>query len=736
MSSRKFTQRIDRINYTACFRLVRKYYLWKEGTEKRLLDSTFIQALFARFFCLIILVFRFNKYPHKIHYNGKLKNLVAQLLGFHNFKRAEVPLKLPFYRPLEFPRNEAPLVTIIIAVYNQWEFTYSCLKSIIENTSDISYRVIVVDDGSTDETASCLQQYENITLIQNDQNMGFLRSCNKAAATVTSEYICFLNNDTLVGPRWLHHMLDVFNTHDNTGIVGAKLVFPYGLLQEAGGLVNAAGEPANFGRSMDARDYKYNYLRETDYCSGACLLIQAPDFFSLGGFNEKYAPAYYEDTDLCFAMRFKLGKKVFYQPLAEVIHFEGISSGKRAENGNVNSHQAQNATIFVAAWKPFLDRFSNSRAFDAQEDKFSEGRKKILIIEGYLPFYDKDSGSRRIYELIRIFLQLHVDVYYMAEYGGGEDPYYSELVTRGVRMIYEPESSRSKETLLHEILPVIDYAWIARPHLNEAYAPLIRTHKKITWIYDTVDLHYLRLERSLAYGPSKDVTPKAIDALKKKELGFAQEADITIVVTPQEKDMLTEAGARNVKVIPNIHSVKELEGLPAFEAREGICFIGSYDHLPNVDAVLWLVREIMPVVWKQQPGMRLILLGSNPPDEVLALKSDRIEVPGYLHDVSPYFYNSRLFVAPLRYGAGMKGKIGQAMEYGLPIVSTDIGIEGMGLVVDEDVVLANTGESFAKAILELYDNEERWNKIAQNSRNTIRRYTPENVRKSVEGIFI
>ena len=732
MSPKKITQKIDRINYTTCFQLVQKYYLWKEDAQRRLIDMKLLQLLSRRLFCLVILVFRFNKYPLKIQFSKGVKSLGIQLLGFHNFRRATAPGKRVSYFPLVFPPVDAPVVTIVITVFNQWRFTYNCLKSILENTTDVAYKVIVVDDGSTDETASCLRQCKNIMLIQNARNMGFLRSCNKAAATVTSKYICFLNNDTMVGPRWLYHLINVFNVHNHAGIVGAKLVYPYGLLQEAGGLVNTAGEPACFGRWKDAGDQQYNYLREMDYCSAACLLIRTKDFFAVNGFNEEYAQAYYGDTDLCFAVRFELGKKVFYQPLAEVIHFKDTSSGKRAANGNVKSYQVQNASIFIEKWKPFFNRFSN----DDQVYKFSENRKKILIIEGFLPFYDKDSGSRRIHELIRIFFRLDLDVYFMPEYGGGEAPYYSELVTQGVLLIYEPQSLRSKEELLNEVLPVIHYAWVARPHLNEAYAPLIRKHKNITWIYDTVDLHYLRLERSLAYEPSKGVTQKAIDMLKEKELGFAREADVTIVVTPQEKDILMKAGARQVKVIPNVHPVKELKDLPAFEAREGICFIGSYDHQPNVDAVLWLVREIMPVIWEQQPDMRLILLGNNPPAEVLALKSDRIGVPGYLHNVSSYFYNSRLFVAPLRYGAGMKGKIGQAMEYGLPIVSTDIGIEGMGLVVDQDVVLANTEETFAAAILELYHNKERWNKIAQHSLHTIRQYTPENVRKSVEEIFI
>ncbi|ANH82284.1 hypothetical protein A8C56_16145 [Niabella ginsenosidivorans] len=735
MASKKFTRKIDKMNDKVCYRLVHKYYLWKEGVTKKLVDMQLIRLLSKRFFYLFILLFRFNKYPRKVQYMMP-KDFAKRLLGLYHFHKAGIPRKLRSYPSLVFPVFEAPEVTIIIAVFNQWQFTYNCLKSILEHTGDIPYHIVVVDDGSADETASCLQHCENITVIRNEQNIGFLRSCNKAAGGVRSKYICFLNNDTMVSQRWLYHMVNVFKLHDDAGVVGAKLLYPYGLLQEAGGLVNATGEPANYGRWTDPREYQYNYLRETDYCSGACILIQTQDFLTLKGFNEQYAPAYYEDTDLCFAARFRLGKKVFYQPLAEVVHFEGISSGKRAEKGNVKNYQLHNAKTFVNTWKSYFNRFSDSNLFDNQVDKFSRNRKRILIIEGFLPSYDKDSGSRRVYELIKIFFSLDLEVYFMPEFGGAVEPYYSELVTRGVRVFYEQQYLKSKQEMLREILPVIDYAWVARPHSNEAHASLIKEQKNIVWIYDTVDLHFLRLERSLAYDQSQHITKKDIDVLKEKELALSREADVTVVVTPFEKNILIKAGTKHVKVIPNIHPVKKGTAFPSFEEREGLCFIGGYEHLPNVDAVLWLVKEIMPLVWTQAPGIKLALLGSHPPPEVLALRSDLIAVPGYIHDVSSYFNNSRLFVAPLRYGAGMKGKIGHAMEYGLPAVATDIGVEGMGLEVNRDIAVANTAETFAAEILDLYSNRERWMNIARHSVETIRRYSPEVVQGLVKELIM
>src|SRR5262249_5522780 len=138
-----------------------------------------------------------------------------------------------------------------------------------------------------------------------------------------------------------------------------------------------------------------------------------------------------------------------------------------------------------------------------------------------------------------------------------------------------------------------------------------------------------------------------------------------------------ELGAREVFVVPNVHEVRAADR--SFAPSSGLLFIGNYHHPPNLDAVRWLRAEVMPVVWRSLPDVTLTLLGSNPPPEISGLAGDNVTVTGYVRDVEPYFLKSRIFVAPLRYGAGMKGKIGHALEYALPVVTTPIGAEGVGL---------------------------------------------------------
>jgi GT2 family glycosyltransferase len=249
----------------------------------------------------------------------------------------------------------APLVSIVIPVHNQLEFTYRCLMSIAAHPSRASVEVVVCDDASHDNTPGVLREVAGIRYVRNEANLGFVRSCNRAAGEARGAYLLFLNNDTQVQEGWLDHMLALFDGDDQVGLVGAKLLFPNGRLQEAGGVVWRDGSASNYGRYDDPGRPEYNYVREADYCSGACLLIDTALFRQIGGFDVRYAPAYYEDTDLAFRVR-QAGRKVLYQPQAVVVHYEGITYGSGAGAG-VNAHQVANREKFRARWRADLEQF-------------------------------------------------------------------------------------------------------------------------------------------------------------------------------------------------------------------------------------------------------------------------------------------------------------------------------------------------------------------------------------------
>jgi GT2 family glycosyltransferase len=261
----------------------------------------------------------------------------------------------PWQIGLKRDSSGSPRVSIVIPVHNQLEFTYRCLMSIAAHPSRASIEIIVCDDASSDNTPAALSGVCGIRYIRNEVNRGFLHSCNRAAAEARGQHLLFLNNDTEVQAGWLDHMLALFDADERTGLVGAKLLFPNGRLQEAGGVIWRDATGYNYGRYDDPGKPEYNYVREVDYCSGACILIETALFRQLGGFDVHYAPAYYEDTDLAFRVR-QADKKVLYQPLAVVVHHEGVSHGTDTRCGT-KAYQVANRAKFRERWRKELEQF-------------------------------------------------------------------------------------------------------------------------------------------------------------------------------------------------------------------------------------------------------------------------------------------------------------------------------------------------------------------------------------------
>jgi GT2 family glycosyltransferase len=260
-------------------------------------------------------------------------------------------------RPMHPPIARA---TIIIPVHDQVRFTRMCLAQ-LEVTLPRSFdgEIVVIDDASTDETPAVLADSAThdprLTIIRNETNLGFIASCNRAAAEASGETLIFLNNDTLPAHGWLPPLLRTLASYPEAGAVGGKLIFPNGRLQEAGAVVFSDGRAWNFGRNDEAVDHPlYSYVREVDYCSGALLATPRALFLDSGGFDARYAPAYYEDVDYCFRLR-SLGYRVYYQPESRVVHFEGASSGTDVNTG-VKRYMVVNRVTFTERWRDALEQ--------------------------------------------------------------------------------------------------------------------------------------------------------------------------------------------------------------------------------------------------------------------------------------------------------------------------------------------------------------------------------------------
>jgi GT2 family glycosyltransferase/predicted nucleic acid-binding Zn-ribbon protein len=622
-------------------------------------------------------------------------------------------------RHLEFPIVENPNVSIIIPVFNNWPFTFKCLRSLAQHTQG-SYEIIIVDNNSTDETPQQLAQIEGINIITNPTNEVFVNACNQAADVAKGNYFLFLNNDTEVCAGWLDSLLAPFSD-PATGIVGAKLIYPDGSLQEAGGIIWSDGNGCNYGHGDNPDLPQYSYRKSVDYCSGACLIIPRSLWHEVGGFDQRFAPAYYEDTDLCFTIR-ALGYHVIFQPLARVIHFGGASAGKETSSG-YKRFQDINREKFIDKWRDVLQRdhvLSSSGEFKARERVCA---KHILIIDHQLPMFDRDSGSLRMLNLLKILQKMDYKVSFWPDQLSYDPKYTRVLQDLGIETYY---GEISFEAFIRAHGNHIDAVLMSRPVTTKKYMHLVKKYTKAKTIFDTVDLHYVREQRRLEL---------EVQRWKSLEHFLAEEADTTLVVSPTEKEMLAdEEFSHKIAVVSNIHTLEPCN--KGFEERKGLMFIGSFAHPPNEEGIIWFIDYILPLIRKKIPDIHLTIVGSDATERLMEMQSKSITVTGYVEDVSEYFSNSKVFVSPLLHGAGVKGKIGQSFSYGLPVVTTGIGAEGMQLTDGLNVLVADSETDFANSVIALYNEKFLWQKLSTNCRQVIReQFSVDTIRAAMEKIL-
>lgn len=661
------------------------------------------------------------------------RRIAARIPVLKKVVRGRRPVRQPKkeWRSLSFPQFDKKDVTIIIPVYNQCEYTFTCLESILENTT-VPYKLIVVDNASDNDTTRMLDAMEGIQIIRNQENQGFVAACNQGAEAGEGNYYLFLNNDTEVTGGWLEAMLRPFED-GNTGVVGAKLVYPDGRLQEAGNITWQDGTGWNYGRGDSPDLPQYSYLKEVDYCSGACLMIRKDLWLELGGFDKRYAPAYHEDADLCFAAR-QQGYKVMYQPEAHVVHYEGSSAGTNINRG-YKKYQQGNLDKFTEKWQEALKsgHFTEpGELYIARERGFS---KRVLVVDHYVPTFDVDAGSLRMFHLLRIFMELGYKVIFWPQNRAYHERYTRELQRMGVETLY---GEINFEEYLKNNGRYIDLILLSRPNIAVKFIDAARNLTNARIIYDTVDLHFVREERKAKLETDESVrleTEKSARKWKSLELFLANQADETLVVSPVEKEILEREGLEDrVSVVSLVYSPESC--CNPFEQREGLMFIGGFIHLPNEDGIVWFIETILPLIQQRLPGIHLHIVGSHPTDKIKSLASTSVTVSGYLEDVSPYFEKARVFVSPLRYGAGIKGKIVQCMAYGLPVVTTSIGAEGMGSTNGYNVLIADDEEQFADKVVKAYQDRELWKTLSLNSRTLFEQnYAPDAVKKALHMVL-
>ncbi|MEW9571374.1 glycosyltransferase [Rhodanobacter sp. Si-c] len=625
-------------------------------------------------------------------------------------------LDAPF-APFAVPCSEMPRVSVIVPIHGKLAYTVACLRSIARHGATAPFEVIVVDDASPDHSAVTLAQIDGLRLLRNERNLGFIGSCNAGAAAARGEYLLFLNNDTQVTPGWLDRLLDCFAEEPGCGIAGSRLAYPDGRLQEAGGLVYADGSAWNYGRFEQRDDPRFLYRRDADYVSGAALMIEATLFHDVGGFDRRYAPAYCEDMDLAFAAR-AAGRRVIYQPESLVVHCEGISSGLDPFAG-VKQCQIANRATFADKWQAALQRQPAPRT-PVETAIHHERWPHILIVDALTPDAARDSGSLRLLNIMQLLRELGWRVSFMADNRAATHDEIVQLGRVGAHALCKPWSP-SLVTWLRREGATLDAVMLCRHYVAAPNLDLVRRlAPQATVLFDTVDLHFLREQRAAEHTGNNTLARQA-ELSRHRELALIQACDITLVVSPVEHALLArELPQARIELLSNVH---EVYGRGAgFTARSGLVFVGGFNHPPNEDAVRWLVSEIFPRIHAQRPDIALHLIGEIPEAARLSLVTPGVQIHGRVADLTPWMESCRIALAPLRYGAGVKGKVNMAMSHGLPVVATGIAAEGMQLHDGDEILLADDAEGFATAVLRLHDDETLWQHLSERGLDNVREH--------------
>ena len=655
----------------------------------------------------------FNK---KCHFINKIKKIFIIII-FLLIKKSII-LKIPlFYEPL---------VSIIIPLHNKFRYAYKSISSILKVKPIVPYEIIIGNDMSTGN-AKIIEQYVKNTIVHNNNvKNNYFKSCNEVAKLSRGKYILFLNNGAKVHKEWLISLIKLIESDNKIGMVGSKLIFPNGKLQEAGGIVWNNGECFRFGSGYNLDFPEYNYVKEVDYISGTSILIRKSIWEKIGGFDKRYMPVYYVDIDFAFELR-RIGYKVMYQPKSVVEYDEGISN-----INNLSSKEIQiiNRKKFVEKWKNDLKYQKEKGNTFLSRDR---GNNRIFVIDSFVPSYNKNAGYRCTFMYLNLFKEIGLQVTFLPNDFQKIEPYTTILQQKGIEILYGDWYQKNIENWLKNNLKYFNFVYLERPEIGLRYIDLIRQHFSGKIFYFPHDIHHIRLSRE--YNITHDErTLNQSKIIKKIEMDIFSKADIIHVVGNYEYQILKEKFDKKfIRNIPIYIYDKQLPNVEKdFSKRKDLIFVGGFLHTPNKDAVLWFSQYVYPKIVDKFQDMIWHIVGSNMPDEIIKLESKNIKIEGFLSDEDLYslYQKCRIAIVPLRFGAGVKGKIVEAAYNQIPIVTTSIGGEGLDNSLGA-FIIEDDAEKMSEIIIKLYEDYSKLKQMSDSGKKFIETYFSINRAKEV-----
>jgi len=588
----------------------------------------------------------------------------------------------------------------------------------IEPPAEPRVSVVIVDNASPDGTAERLrEEVEGATLIFNEANVGFGAACNQGAEAARGELLCFLNSDALVEPGWLPPLLAMLE-RPNVGAAVPMLMNEDGTLQEAGSVIDSVGWAIALGGGEDPGRFEYRFAREVDFGSGACMLLRRADFLAVGGFDAAYEPAYFEDVDLSFKLKDR-GLRTMYEPRSRVVHVRFGSGSWDA----ARELMTKNRRVFYRRWagrlleRPrLLEVASMPRRLVAARE--AEALDRFLVLDDRVPHTDRGSGDPRMSALLAELTELWPEarVTLCATDGREAERYAEPLLARGVEVVVPPIDWDLwfEQRRYHYSVAIVSRGqnWALFDRL------LQQTQPQALRVFDSEALTFRRLDLQSGIAESREDQAHftAQGALMRQwELRAVQEADAVFCVTPEEQELVAQVAPDTPSfLLPGW--VEVAEATPGFDERRDLLFFGGFlagAGSPNEDALLYLANEILPSFWLREPEAVLHVVGADVTPAVQALHGERLNVVGFAEDPRQWFDRTRVHVSPLRFGAGVKQKLLETMAAGLPLVTTTVGAEGLGLGELESLLVADEPSDLAELTHVLYTEEVRWTRAQE-----------------------
>ncbi len=615
--------------------------------------------------------------------------------------------------PLVLPKWPEVDASVIIVTRDRFRSLYMTLCSLVLACGELRFEVIVVDDASGDATTGLEGLVTNLRLLRNDTPCGFAPSANRAAQLARGRYLVLLGEDGEVASGWLEALADGLERFADAGLVGPRQIHPDGRLFDGGGLLRRDGTALRYGQNENPWDPRYCHARRCDFIGREALMTTRAHWQRAGGLGEAAHLRGFEEIDLALRLRAE-GASAWYIPSAVLYRREPGEDRPPAPQPDPETLRAipDRRAAFTAAW--------GNRLADIDETTPDRGtRGRILFIDQATPRPDRDAGSYAAIQEMRLVQALGYKVTFAPHDLAHMGAYTDDLERAGTEVVRAP-FHLSLDSFLRQHARSFDAFYITRYHVAaEVLATLREAAPGVPVLFNNADLHFLREQRAAALLGDEQSRQRARET-RARELDVMGAVDLVLSYSEAEHALIRQELGETVPVAKCPWVVEMPETVPGLKERHGLSFLGSFDHAPNPEAVLWFVSQVLPLIEADDPDQVLHVYGAGMGDRFEHLQGPSLRTVGYVENVADAYDRHRIFIAPLLHGAGIKGKVLAALAHGVPCILSPIAAEGIGCRHGEDCLIASSAQEWREAVKALNTDDALWHRISENARKLIR----------------